>query len=104
MIGLDGCCLEIRMQSFIKRLLEEVSKQLERHPLHDETAHREMLDGLSQSLGSLSSASPELTVIEGGDDESEALSKVEYLNKDEFFKINSDIQGENFCYEYSDLI
>ena len=36
--------------------------------------------------------------------ESEALSKVEYLNKDEFFKIHSDIQGENFCYEYSDLI
>ena len=35
--------------------------------------------------------------------ESEALSKVEYLNKDEFFKINSDIQGENFCYEYSDI-
>ena len=36
--------------------------------------------------------------------ESEALEKVEYLNKDEFFKINSDIQGENFCYEHSDLI
>ena len=54
---------------FLKRLLEEVSKQLERHPLHDETAHQEMLDGLSQTFGNLSSVSPELTVIEGGDDD-----------------------------------
>ena len=79
---------------FLKRLLEEVSKQLERHPLHDETAHREMLDGLSQSFGSLTPSSPELTVIEGGDDDAEALSSVP-SNSPELQLFSSDEPAES---------
>ena len=50
--------------SFIKRLLEEVSKQLEQHPLHDEDAHKELIQGLSRNLEHFASQGmPDLTVI-----------------------------------------